>query len=98
MQNTSPTALDQILFGFTSTITTALIVVGIIALVLMIIQGFLAARLAAQKGYKNGVKYFLLGFFLGLIGLVYVAGKPIAPKKAAQQQKHLVESVVNALQ
>ena len=42
--------------------------------------------------------YEVLGFFLGLIGLVYVAGKPVAPKKVAQQQKHLAEAVVDALQ
>ena len=94
MANTSPTMMQQMMAG----VSTVLTVAGIVVLILMIIQGNLAARLAAQKGYKGGVKYFMLGFFLGLIGLVYVAGKPVAPKKVAQQQKHLAEAVVDALQ
>ena len=39
-----------------------------------IIPGILSAKLARKKGYSG--KYFWLGFFLSIFGLVYVAGLP----------------------
>lgn len=45
----------------------------IVVLLPAIICGILSKKLAARKGYTG---YFWTGFFLVMIGLVYVAGLP----------------------
>jgi biotin transporter BioY len=43
-----------------------------------ILVGILAQKLAAKKGY---MAYFWTGFFLSILGLIYVAGLPVADEK-----------------
>ena len=43
------------------------------ALIGLIIMGLITRHLAAKKGYTG---YFWTGFFLNVIGLIYVAGLP----------------------
>ncbi len=47
----------------------------IIALVSSLITGFLSLNLHDEKGYSGG---FWIGFLLGVIGLIYAAGRPNA--------------------
>ena len=53
--------------------SSKLIITIVIIAVLWIISGILCMNLHAKKGYKGG---FLIGFFLGVIGLIYSAGLP----------------------
>jgi len=50
---------------------TALVV--LVLLITPIIMGILCKKLAKHKGYTG---YFWTGFFLGVIGLIYVVGLP----------------------
>ena len=45
----------------------------VVWLVMAIVFGVLTRKLARHKGYTG---YFWTGFFLGLVGLVYVVGLP----------------------
>lgn len=45
----------------------------VVVLIPAIICGILSKKLAARKGYTG---YFWTGFFLTMMGLVYVAGLP----------------------
>jgi hypothetical protein len=40
--------------------------------------GTLSQKLASKKGYGG---YFWTGFFLSILGLIYVAGLPVADEK-----------------
>ena len=55
----------------------------IICIIIWIICGFLSMDLRQKKGYNGG---FLLGFVLGLIGLIYCAGLPDITKKKIKKQ------------
>ena len=63
-----------------SEISPAVALIGTFAplLVVTVIPGILASKLAKRKGYSG--KYFFLGFFLSVIGLVFVAGLPAKKK------------------
>ena len=55
----------------------ALIAVGLwlfIVILMAAIMGFITHRLAGTKGYTG---YFWTGFFLNIVGLIYVAGLPV---------------------
>lgn len=56
----------------------------LIAIALASIIGVLTLKLAAAKGYRG---YFWTGFFLQIIGLLYVIGLPLA--KDNQKQSNL---------
>ncbi len=45
----------------------------ILIIVICVICGVLSYLLYEEKGYSGG---FLIGFFLGIIGLIYAAGRP----------------------
>lgn len=45
------------------------------AIVMMVIFGFISHKLAVKKGYTG---YFWTGFFLSVVGLIYVAGLPMS--------------------
>lgn len=47
----------------------------ILIIVIACIQGYITRKLATTKGYTG---YFWTGFFLQTIGLIYVAGLPLA--------------------
>lgn len=46
--------------------------------------GTISQKLANKKHYKG---YFWTGFFLGIIGLIYVAGLPALPKPAVDRKQ-----------
>ena len=50
--------------------------IGVVLLLLLgaIIMGVLTHKLAGKKGWRG---YFWTGFFLGIIGLIYVVGLPL---------------------
>lgn len=55
----------------------ALIAVGLwlfIVILMAAIMGFITHRLVGKKGYTG---YFWTGFFLNIVGLIYVAGLPV---------------------
>ena len=51
----------------------------ILYLILCCIPGFLSASLHEKKGYEGG---FALGFWLGIMGLIYAAGLPDNSQKS----------------
>lgn len=53
-----------------------------------LVTGFMAQRLASKKGYEG---YFWTGFLLGVFGLLYVIGLPLAPSERTDDMKHLVK-------
>ena len=60
--------------------TPAAITILVISIVFWLICGFLSMNLHSKKGYSGG---FLIGFLLGLIGLIYCAGLPDLIKRRA---------------
>jgi hypothetical protein len=48
---------------------------------------------ARHKGYRG---YFWTGFFLGLAGLIYVAGLPLSDEKRLIDMKKLVQISIRA--
>ena len=58
------------------------------------ICGLLSNDLANKKGY-SGIGPFLIGFFLGILGLLYVAGLPLSP---AETQRRFAFLHTTALQ
>lgn len=57
---------------------TFLAIYLLIYAVIGVIFGNLTRRLAAHKGYYG---YFWTGFFLNVIGLIYVVGLPLSPQE-----------------
>ena len=55
-----------------------------IAVVICVITGILSYMLHEQKGYEGG---FWVGFFLGILGLIYSAGRPDISSKVAQSSE-----------
>lgn len=49
------------------------IILLVLLLGVAVFNGILCSRLARYKGYRG---YFFTGFFLGVIGLIYVVGLP----------------------
>ena len=58
----------------------------VVALVLLslCIMGILTHKLAKKKGYKG---YFWTGFFLQLVGLIYVVGLPEKHRHSARHSR-----------
>lgn len=56
-------------------VMSAGVIGGLLILLLgAIIMGILTHKLAGKKGWRG---YFWTGFFLGIIGLIYVVGLPL---------------------
>lgn len=51
----------------------AILILALVLLIAAIIMGILCRKLARHKGYTG---YFWMGFFLGVIALIYVVGLP----------------------
>lgn len=54
-----------------------------IILIHFIIMGVLCKKLAKKKGYRG---YFWTGFFLSVIGLIYVVGLPVKKKTRTMEE------------
>ena len=62
-----------------------------------IIIGLMTVSLAEGKGYKSA-GYFWLGFFLSVIGLIYVAGLSVSRKRISEEQEQLAALIAKRLQ
>ena len=69
---------------------TPFVMMMMIVLVSQIITGVLCKKLARRKGYKG---YFFTGFFLGILGLIYVIGLP--DHYAKQDMRLALKRLVN---
>ena len=63
----------------------------LVALLIIYIGGDISARLADKKGYF-GSKYFFLGFFLSILGIIYVAGLPESDEHLKRRISYLSEA------
>ena len=55
--------------------------------------GILTMKQAHRKGYRG---YFWTGFFLWMVGLIYVAGLPLSDEKRLDDMKKLVRLSIRA--
>ena len=69
------------------------IILGVIAVGCFF--GFFTYFLAAHKGYGFGS--FWLGFFFPILGLLYVIGLPLSPKRVLGEQKQLAALIAEAI-
>ena len=67
------TAMESALMAAAISGIAAIMVLILVLLITAIIMGVLCRKLARHKGYTG---YFWMGFFLGMIGLIYVVGLP----------------------
>lgn len=58
-----------------------------------VIWGILTMKLAHHKGYRG---YFWTGFFLGMVGLIYVVGLPLSDEKRLMDMKKQVQISIRA--
>jgi len=58
-----------------------------------VIWGILTMKLAHRKGYRG---YFWTGFFLWMVGLIYVVGLPLSDEKRLMDMKKQVQISVRA--
>jgi hypothetical protein len=58
-----------------------------------VVWGILTMKLAHHKGYRG---YFWTGFFLGMVGLIYMAGLPLSDEKRLSDMKKLVQINIRA--
>jgi hypothetical protein len=67
---------------------------ALLGLVLVaIIWGILTTKLAHHKGYRG---YFWTGFFLWMVGLIYVVGLPLSDEKRLMDMKKQVQISIRA--
>ncbi len=70
------------------------VVGALLAVVLIqVIWGILTMKLAHHKGYRG---YFWTGFFLGMVGLIYVVGLPLSDEKRLLDMKKQVQISIRA--
>ena len=55
--------------------------------------GLVTRKLAKRKGYRG---YFWTGFFLWMIGLIYVVGLPLSEEKRHADMKRLAQYMIRA--
>ena len=56
--------------------TTFSVMTVVIAIALALIFGVVCVRIAENKGYDDGAKWFLYGFFLGILGVLLTCISP----------------------
>lgn len=66
------TQSDMVLIG--ANVLAVLMIWLLIVVCAAVIMGLITHRLAGKKGYTG---YFWTGFFLNIVGLIYVAGLPV---------------------
>ena len=71
------------------------IVIGVAVglLISAVIWGILTMKQAHHKGYRG---YFWTGFFLRMVGLIYVVGLPLSEEARLEDMKKLVKISVRA--
>jgi hypothetical protein len=74
---------------FLSAVIGALLALALI----QVIWGILTMKLAHHKGYRG---YFWTGFFLGMVGLIYVVGLPLSDEKRLMDMKKQVQISIRA--
>jgi uncharacterized membrane protein len=65
--------MDYYRYGYSDQIITAMAMALLPFIIGLIIMGIITRKLARKKGYEG---YFWTGFFLNIVGLIYVAGLP----------------------
>lgn len=66
----------------------------ITTLFVSIIMGVMTRLLARLKGYRG---CFWIGFFLNIIGLIYVAGLPISKELRKKEMREIIRGIDNIL-
>ena len=62
-------------------------------LLVAVLWGVLTMKLAHHKGYRG---YFWTGFFLSMVGLIYVVGLPLSDEKRLLDMKKQVQISIRA--
>ena len=79
---------------FTNPFLLPAIIAAVLVLVLAaVFWGILTMKLAHHKGYRG---YFWTGFFLWMVGLVYVVGLPLSDEKRLMDMKKQVQISIRA--
>ena len=80
--------------NFTDPIFLSAVIGALLGLALVaVIWGILTMKLAHHKGYRG---YFWTGFFLGMVGLIYVVGLPLSDEKRLMDMKKQVQISIRA--